>query len=866
MESPKAAADRGGPGRGPRGAGRIGSRTAHLLFAALALLFCAPYLRPGRVLLPTSPRTMPPWIDSGDATSRVVSNDLMADTLVLTLPSRVFNGERLRAGEIPFWNDRIFGGYPHLAMIQNNALYPLSAPFDLLEPVAGLGWSIALHLALAGSLAFLFLRDAGVSPAGALVGGSAFALNGLFLVRASAPSYVFSGTWFPLLLLGARRIARGSRVRDGAALVAGTALALLGGHPQVVALEIVAAAAYVAWLAAGDAPGAEAAPGPRAERRAAFAPPTQVVRLLAVFAATVALGSALVAFQLLPFAELLRHSARTSVPLDEYLRSALPPAGLLQAVLPDVFGHPVDGDYWFGELAPLLGGARRGERLWAFNYSGENLFTGLAPLLLAGAALLRPVRRREVAFLAGLGVVALATLLVPPLLAIAYHLVPGFAQSRPDRILFLWIAAVSLLAGHGFDALATDPARAADPAASRTKATDARVHRPRSLVRPVALALVLAVAWTLLPALLEPGRRADLLAWGRAALERSSAMRRSPGAQWLDAALVLGACAAIIAAMRRRLVPTDGAALAWVLAIALPAALFGWRFNPVQPTPVLGATLTERLVAERPAGTRLARILSRGPVFPANVPQLLGIDDANGASAAGLDRYVALVEAFDPAAVSKMKYFPAFRDRGVASSGLLDLLSVGVVLSDGELPAPWRTLGEEDGIRILRNPRALPRFFLVERAERIDDDVQALRRMTSPDFDFAHEAIVADRDPPTLAAPEPGTQATAATAAAGDEVSTESRSDRRIDLRVRSARGGLLVGSEVDYPGWEALVDGTTVPVLRTDVAFRAVAVPPGEHRVSFVFVPRSFRLGLMVSAVAALAIAWINRPRAEHP
>ena len=158
MESPKAAADRGGPGRGPRGAGRIGSRTAHLLFAALALLFCAPYLRPGRVLLPTSPRTMPPWIDSGDATSRVVSNDLMADTLVLTLPSRVFNGERLRAGEIPFWNDRIFGGYPHLAMIQNNALYPLSAPFDLLEPVAGLGWSIALHLALAGSLAVLFLR------------------------------------------------------------------------------------------------------------------------------------------------------------------------------------------------------------------------------------------------------------------------------------------------------------------------------------------------------------------------------------------------------------------------------------------------------------------------------------------------------------------------------------------------------------------------------------------------------------------------------------------------------------------------------------------------------------------------------------
>ena len=40
----------------------------------------------------------------------------------------------LRSGRIPFWNPHVFCGYPHLALIQNNVLYPLSLPFDLVAP------------------------------------------------------------------------------------------------------------------------------------------------------------------------------------------------------------------------------------------------------------------------------------------------------------------------------------------------------------------------------------------------------------------------------------------------------------------------------------------------------------------------------------------------------------------------------------------------------------------------------------------------------------------------------------------------------------------------------------------------------------
>ena len=44
--------------------------------------------------------------------------------------------------------------------------------------------------------------------------------------------------------------------------------------------------------------------------------------------------------------------------------------------------------------------------------------------------------------------------------------------------------------------------------------------------------------------------------------------------------------------------------------------------------------------------------------------------------------------------------------------------------------------------------------------------------------------------------------------------------------------------NDIWHPWWDAEIDGTSVPILRADVLFRAVEVPPGHHRVRFVFQP----------------------------
>jgi hypothetical protein len=78
-----------------------------------------------------------------------------------------------------------------------------------------------------------------------------------------------------------------------------------------------------------------------------------------------------------------------------------------------------------------------------------------------------------------------------------------------------------------------------------------------------------------------------------------------------------------------------------------------------------------------------------------------------------------------------------------------------------------------------------------------------------------------------------------------------SYSLNKIDMEVTSAKNGLLVLSEIDYPSWKALVDGKPAPVFRADYALRAIPVEKGSHKVSCYFSEDVFRKGLLLSLLS---------------
>jgi uncharacterized membrane protein YfhO len=78
--------------------------------------------------------------------------------------------------------------------------------------------------------------------------------------------------------------------------------------------------------------------------------------------------------------------------------------------------------------------------------------------------------------------------------------------------------------------------------------------------------------------------------------------------------------------------------------------------------------------------------------------------------------------------------------------------------------------------------------------------------------------------------------------------------------------GGLLVFSEIYYPGWRATIDGHPVPMMQVDYLLRAVCIPPGEHDVVLMYEPLFMKLGLAGTGVALVlvvgAAVWMMRHR----
>lgn len=75
---------------------------------------------------------------------------------------------------------------------------------------------------------------------------------------------------------------------------------------------------------------------------------------------------------------------------------------------------------------------------------------------------------------------------------------------------------------------------------------------------------------------------------------------------------------------------------------------------------------------------------------------------------------------------------------------------------------------------------------------------------------------------------------------------------------VNSATGGIIVFSDIYYPGWTATVDGKDVPVGRVDYVLRAINITKGQHKVVLTFKPKSVDVteGIAYGAYAVLLLA----------
>jgi len=161
-----------------------------------------------------------------------------------------------------------------------------------------------------------------------------------------------------------------------------------------------------------------------------------------------------------------------------------------------------------------------------------------------------------------------------------------------------------------------------------------------------------------------------------------------------------------------------------------------------------------------------------------------------------------------------------------------------------------------DGANIYEKELPMPRAYVVHKARIIPDRTRILPELNTG-FDFAREVII--EKPPGVTLPEKTDEERTS------PVEIVKSLPQEVVVTATLSDAGVLVLSDVYYPGWNAYVDGRHAEMLRANYSFRAIALGAGEHTVSFRYEPRSFAMGARVTLGAMVVMGiyfWVLAAR----
>jgi len=246
------------------------------------------------------------------------------DLSLYFFPLRRFALERLRAGELSFWNPYLHEGVPM-------SLPAVGYLPDLLGALAPgpqlLTLLLALHVPLGALFFFALARGLELGDEAACGGAIVFALGGFFLSTVNLYVYLQAAAWAPLVVLSLVRLLRdgsGRRVFAAAALCVAMALTTTG--VEIVAQSVAAGVVLgLGW------------------RRPAAS--------LARLAAALALAAGLAAPVLVLVGSQVSGSARGRAFSPEVaLSHSIHPFALVQTLVGSLFGNPANlANEWWGQ-------------------------------------------------------------------------------------------------------------------------------------------------------------------------------------------------------------------------------------------------------------------------------------------------------------------------------------------------------------------------------------------------------------------------------------------------------------------------------------------------------------------------------------
>ncbi len=781
------------------------------------------------------------------------------DLCYISFPKRKHLLELIMSGQFPLWDPYLHGGHPFFAAIVNAVFYPTTVLYLFLPLVKAFNVAIVLDFLGCSLFAYFCGRILGLRRISSVIVGVIYGCCGNILSLGDQLRF-FGMTQMPLLLAGWHLFLTERKRRWFALTVLVGMAQVLRGAPEVNVMSLLF---LLGWSFVFPFP---------------IARSKRIVAWLLLGACILGLS----AFQIVPTIEAITQSSRggAGVQYGIFTQWSLHPRVLPELIFPEFRGYtdrlPYNVNFWGGDI---------GDKGYPYFLS---LYFGCVTLALATLGALGhssdhrlPARARG--FLCGTILLAffLAFGRFLPTFEWLYHAIPLIRIFRyPIKFLLAAIFPIALLAGYGAEHVCSE-----EMALAFVKRGSKRLSAVLWGIA-VALGMMTFAFWQIEPvanalqrfffkktgALIHQGVTDSLMhasgIWLLFTLLYHLAItRRRRWHQWALAGIVM----LDLLVAGKRVNPVAPAAFFTdeppVVALVREHIGDGKLFRTEDPLPQMFYITPDEKFPVPPDHImwlyrwqlEVLRMYSAGMY---NIPVIFHDDYDLFAQV----RLVTLKELL--ASLPWPQRLPLLSASGVS----LILSAENIRISGAQKVATIPNLSDTP-VHLYQLKDAASRARIAPLWKMAASDKEALDLMLRPDYDPRLHVVLQTPSPELFALPwSRGLQAAdavkkeprpCAQPLQATVVTTEKKNNST-SYEVSSNCDGYLVFSEQYYPGWHVKIDGIAQPILRANYAFSAVLLDAGKHDVVRYYLPDSFLIGIVISALTAGVLCVIASLKSE--
>ena len=528
-------------------------------------------------------------------------------------------------------------------------------------------------------------------------------------------------------------------------------------------------------------------------------------KVFGLFVLSIVLGLLLTSIQFLPALELLTNSQRVTELLTKDL-IYFPWRNLITFIAPDFFGNHATGNFWgIGDYTNNVG------------------YSGVISLTLAIIAMVHLFKKTEIKYFLTLLFISLLLALENPISTFIWKSgLLGSAAASNTRALVLVNFCLAGLSAFAVDLII------------KTKKKISLIPNLSILLIVMLIFLLTFVLRKVSPSLILQN---DYLIGLRNLVQ--------PFILVLFATMVLIIRNFYFSSTRARFFT---AFLLIVLSV-LELFRFGWKYTPFSKT--------EYVFPETPVINYLQNLKKPTRVLPGNVIPMnmwvpYGLESISGYTAAypeSIAKYIGVSNSGNINASAQGRYgtlalfTSKLTDIANGEYLLLNNKDIGEYYKNLIVNGRLMKVFTDKSVTIYKKAGALPRAIVVTNWS-VSSGTDILGKLLDPNFNPAKE-IILEKQPSIPTSSETNI----------NSVNYLSYSSDKSLIEVSTQKQGFLFVSDTWYPGWQAYVDGKESEILRADYAFQAVAIPAGLHKVTFIYDPKSFRIGEWVSLGALILL-----------